>query len=90
MGELDSIDPAEVAAQIVNSCAADECGNCIEHDYNTIWDNGVCEMFDLATERVRAAAKKAWLEGYTAAAKQHPDVAFIGARCPYQRSGSVS
>lgn len=77
---MTSIDPAELAAQITR--CDEHQGVCLEHR-NTEWP---CSYLIEATERIRAASKKVWIEGYTAAAKQHPDVAFIGARCPYTRS----
>ena len=70
---MTGIDPAEVAAQIVHACVSDGCGNCIEHDYNTIWDNGICELFDSTTEAIRAALEQAWDEGYDTGYNDRPN-----------------
>ena len=58
------IDPAQVAAEIINVCVSDTCGDCIEHDYDFIpWDDGICLTFSAATEAIRAALEQAWDDG---------------------------
>ena len=83
---MSGIDPAEVAAQIMGWCkeGRNPAGAVCTRHMSVGWP---CEKADAAIEIIRAALEQAWLEGYTAAAKQHPDLTFMGARNPYAKGG---
>lgn len=87
---MTGIDPAQVAAKVINACVSDKSGDCIEHDYDFIpWDDGICLTFSAATEVIRAALEQAWDEGLEAGRDRWMDAREFGDAPvnPYAKEG---
>ena len=85
---MTGIDPAEVAAKITGCKKARGHDACyLDHGYDPNPLGWPCADLTDAAEIIRAALEQAWLEGYIAAVRQHPTIAFMGARNPYVKGG---